>query len=109
MKRSFMKKILKTGMMMIVLFAFVSTLARAQDETFTPSVPKWISDKGYWVIESNIKSPDTSIVHFYNNDQVQIYSENLQGIRLNLKKKKTLTGLKEVLEHSLLAWQQSHE
>ena len=102
-----MRKIIRTAIL-IAVFAFTSTLLLAQEETFTPSTPRWISDKGYWIIESNIKSPDTATVHFYNNDNVRIYSEKVEGITLNLKKRKTLMGLKKVLEQSLLAWQESH-
>ncbi len=100
-----MKKILKTFTLLLT-FVLSSSVLMAQEEE--SSTPKWISDKGFWIIESNVKTPDTSVIHFYNNDKVEIYSEQVQGITLNLKKRKTLMGLKKVLDESVVAWQQSH-
>jgi hypothetical protein len=102
-----MKRILK-NIVLVALFALPSTLLFSQDEPEFRPTPKWISDKGYWIIESNIKSPDTAIIHFYNNEDIQVYSEIVEGITLNLKKRKTLMGLKKVLDESLVAWEQSH-
>jgi hypothetical protein len=103
-----MKKVLKS-FAMLALFTLVSSILFAQEkEEFIRSTPRWISDRGYWVIESNIKTPDTSVVHFYNNNNLEVYAEKLQGITLNLKKRKTLMGLKKVLDESLVAWEQSH-
>ncbi|WP_410971329.1 hypothetical protein, partial [Salmonella sp. SAL04269] len=39
-----------------------------EEETRVITTPKWVSEKGYWIIESNIKTPETSIVYFYTND-----------------------------------------
>jgi hypothetical protein len=101
-----MKKILKT-VTIITAFTISSSLLYARENKETKiHTPKWVSDKGYWVIESNIKTPDTSIIHFYTNDNTKVYSEKVEGITLNLKKRKTLMGLKKALEASLLAYQQ---
>jgi hypothetical protein len=70
--------------------------------------PSWVSDKGWWVVESNIHSPKQHIVYFYNNDGVLVYKEKLEGIRLKPQKEATKMQLKEVLEALVLAWEKQH-
>src|SRR4051812_32447254 len=103
-----MRKVLKQCILPVLLTLFVTAAFGQDNEAATPSTPKWISEKGYWVIENNINTPDTSVVHFYNNNNVLLYSEKVQGITLNLKKRKPLMALKKALEESVLAWQMFH-
>jgi hypothetical protein len=84
-----------------MLIAFSMNCAAQEEKIFTP---KWISPNGYWVVESNIKTPLNSIIYFYNNDNQVIYKEKLVGIRINIKKRKTLMGLRKILEASVAAW-----
>ncbi|HWC53171.1 MAG TPA: hypothetical protein VG676_06280 [Chitinophagaceae bacterium] len=58
----------------------------------------WVSDKGYWVVESTIQDPLSHIVRFYNNDNELILTEYLKGVKLNIDKRKTKMRLKEALE-----------
>ena len=71
--------------------------------------PKWVSNKGSWQIESNIHSPENSIVYFYNNEKVLVYKERIQGIKLDLNKKRIKMRLKKALETALSAWDNNHE
>ncbi len=104
-----MKKNVRT-LIMLVLFSTTSVIAIAQkNESAVKATPKWISDKGYWVIENNIKSPKTSVVNFYNNDNVLIYSEKVEGVRLNIKRQQTCMRLKKVLDQSLIAWEKMQQ
>jgi hypothetical protein len=90
----------------IIVFTIISFSATAQTAPLlNPGTPSWLSDKGYWVVESNVKTPRKSIVHFYNNDHVVIYREKIEGIRINLNKKKTLYKLKDALEQAIVAWE----
>jgi hypothetical protein len=84
-----------------VLIAFSMNCAAQEEKPFTP---KWVSPNGYWVVESNIKTPLSSIIYFYNNDNQVIYKEKLDGVRINIKKRKTLMGLRKILEASVVAW-----
>jgi hypothetical protein len=68
--------------------------------------PKWVSDKGYWVVESNNKAPLNHLVYFYTNEGTLVYKESLEKVRLPLHKKKIKLRLKKALETSILAWQQ---
>ena len=74
-----------------------------------PSTPKWVSDKGWWVVESNIHSPKQHIVYFYNNDGTLVYKEKVEGLRLNPNKRIIKMELKQVLETSVLAWEKQHQ
>jgi hypothetical protein len=79
----------------------------AQDKA--PVVPEWVSEKGWWVVESNSHTPKKHIVYFYNNDGVLVYKEKIEGLRINPSKKTTRLQLKQVLETSVLAWENKQE
>jgi hypothetical protein len=69
-------------------------------------IPRWVSDKGYWVVESNLNNPLDHLIRFYNNDDVLIYTEKLSGIRLDVSRRKVKMKLKKALDASVLAWEQ---
>ena len=71
--------------------------------------PEGVSEKGWWVIESNIHTPKKNIVYFYNNDGVLVYKEKIEGIRINPSHKKTRMQLKQVLESAVVTWEQKHK
>jgi hypothetical protein len=98
-----MKKITSTWIMGAVLCLFsLSSFAQGDKQ----ATPRWVSDKGYWVVENNIHDPFNHIIRFYNNDDVMVYKETLSGVRLNTNKVKVKMKLKKVLETSALAWEQ---
>ena len=57
--------------------------------------PRWVSDKGFWQIETNIKTPAKNIVYFYNNNNVLIYKENVDGVVFDLEKRRVKMRLKK--------------
>ena len=69
--------------------------------------PKWVSDKGFWQIETNIHTPYKNIISFYNNDNVMIYKENLDGVILDLRKNRVKMRLRKALESAVLSWQKN--
>jgi len=103
-----MKKVFSA--FLIFLFTGISSVAFSQDQdlVFTPVTPKWISDKGFWQIESNKKTPENSIIYFFNNEGTLVYKERIEGLTINLRKKKVLMTLKKVLEDSVIAWEERH-
>jgi hypothetical protein len=96
-----MKQIIKPVILAVTL-SVISVVAFPQKN----SSPRWLSDKGYWVIEGNINQPLDHIIRFYNNDDVMIYKETVKGVKLNPEKRKVRMKLKKVLETSLVAWEQ---
>jgi len=70
--------------------------------------PEWVSEKGWWVVESNIHTPKQHIIYFYNNDGVLVYKEKIEGMRINASKRTTRMHLKQVLETTVLAWEKQH-
>lgn len=88
-----MKKIL------FILFVMVSVTTHAQKrkQAFMP-------EEGYWVVESNTASPKNSTVYFYTNQAILIYKENVTGKKINVKRKKTVFQLNQVLRQSIIAW-----
>lgn len=84
----------------------MSFCAFSQEEQSVVTNPRWVSDRGYWVVESNKSAPLHHIVWFYNNDHVLVYKEALSGVKLNPAKRKIKMKLKRVLEASVTAWEQ---
>jgi hypothetical protein len=70
--------------------------------------PGWVSDKGYWQVETNIRTPWNSMISFFNNDGILVYKENVQGMALNLQRKSILRRLKKILDRSVTAWESGH-
>jgi hypothetical protein len=84
--------------------------ARAQEETTDlpaktnrANASSWVSDKGYWVVESNRHEPLHACVYFYTNDNTLVYKEIIDGMRLNPRKTDTKMKLKEALETVMTA------
>lgn len=92
-----------TGIIGLMMQATVFAQNKSQ------TLPEWVSEKGWWVVESNIHSPKQHLVYFYNNDGVLVYKEKLEGIRLKPGKRTTQMRLKKVLETSVQAWEQQHQ
>ena len=90
-----------TAAIAILLFA-ASTNAQTKEDR-----APWASEKGYWVVESNARTPLQHSIRFYTNDNVLVYSENVEGIRMHPDRKKVKMKLKEVLEQSVSAWEQN--
>lgn len=104
-----MKKVIIVSSILFFALA-LSTNVFAQDEEQQPlRTPKWISEKGYWMVQSNIHTPYHSIIFFYNNDHVQVYKEEVDGVKVNLNKGRTKMRLKKILEQSILAWENTHQ
>jgi len=104
-----MKKQISTFLLILSLCAttYVS-FSQVEHESYPLPTPKWVSEKGYWVIESNVKTPKNSVIYFYNNDNELVYKEKLEDIRINWKKKRVLMHLKRVLEQSIASWNKQH-
>ena len=71
--------------------------------------PKWVSKLGYWVVESNIKQRNESVVYFYNNAGQLVYQERLSGVKMKLNNRKVKLQLKQALDERVLAYQQNQQ
>jgi hypothetical protein len=94
--------------LLLVTFLLIGSAGLAQYEAadnVPARPPRWACEKGYWVVESNIKTPENSIVRFYNNEQKLIYTENVTGTVLNTKKRSTLKKLKRALDKVINDWE----
>lgn len=106
-----MKKQLSLLGLSFVLAGFVN-LAFTQDEEGPPPqkivTPNWVSEKGYWVIENNVHTPKSSTVYFYTMDNVLVYKEKIEGLKINVKKTKVCMKLKAALEGAVTVWNATH-
>lgn len=98
-----MKRII--SLLLTGILAITSIELNAQEETPAATTPEWVSEKGYWVVESNKKTPKDATVYFYTNDHQMVYKEEVKGRKLKLNRNKTLLHLKAVLEEAIT----SHE
>lgn len=99
----------KISFIALCLFFSISAFAQTEETTENNSVytPKWVSEKGYWVIESNIHSPKISTIYFYSTQNELMYKESVDGKLLNPNKRKVKMQLKKVLEQTSLAFEKS--
>ena len=100
------------GWLLLILLSLTSIGSFAQlsfQQERRPKLPGWVSEKGYWVVESNIHSPLNHVVSFYTNDNQLIYNETLTGIKLNPEKRKVKLKLKKILESAVLAQENKKE
>lgn len=84
---------MKTKLFTIALFSLILAVGsinfcQAQEPTAT---------ENYWVIETNLKQRNYSIVRFYNTSHQLIYEEQLNGIYLDARKRRTKKLLNETL------------
>lgn len=101
---------MKKQLVIIVCTLILSCMSAAafsqwKESHYRPDLPKWISDKGYWVVESNLKTPKSAIIYFYNNSNTLIYKEQVEGVKLDLDRRRVLKRLKNVLEQAVTAWE----
>ncbi len=92
-------------LIMTMILTMSGYMAQAQDSKRS----KNISSTGFWVIESNIDTPTSSTIYFYNNDQVMVYREKVEGKRINARRPKIQRRLKAVLEEAIVAWEKDHQ
>ena len=99
MKKHFLIALIAT------LSLFLTNVSHAQGGK---RIPKWVPAKGFWVVESNVKTPENSIIYFYTNNGVVVYKERIEGTKINLARKRVLRRLKSVLDRSIAAWEVHH-
>ena len=91
-----------------LIFFFLIFRASAQDETTSRQPPSWVSNAGYWVVESNRQQPKDAIVYYYTNAHVLVYKEEIKNKKLKLTKPATLLRLKQSLEVALASYANGH-
>lgn len=95
---------MKKYFLAIMLVVVVTSISYSQQN----ETPKWLSQKGYWIVESNVRTPKNSVIYFYNNDNVMVYKENVEGLKVKINRTKVKMSLKKILEQSVTAWEQKH-
>jgi hypothetical protein len=96
------------SMMILAATILVMSSLYGQEVTREGKVPRWVSKRGFWQIETNIHTPTKNVVYFFNNERTLIYKESVNGVVLDLKKKQVKKRLKKALESALLAWHKDH-
>src|SRR5688572_15977494 len=104
-----MKKIKKALLLFATLFATLNTQSQVPEKENLTKPPRWCSDKGYWMVQSNVKTPYQSRVRFYTVDGKLVYAERVKGVVLDCTKRKTLMKLKRVLEKVVVTYEAEGE
>jgi len=104
-----MKKHFLTSMFALIISCVsIAAFSQQKKQASSSDSPKWVSEKGYWVVENNKKTPKHSVIYFYDTNNELVYKEKIDDMRINFKRKKVLLRLKRVLEQSVTAWQKQH-
>jgi len=53
--------------------------------------------RGYWVVQTNERTRDHSLVQFYDLDDQLVYEERLEGVNLDVNRRKTARLLDQIL------------
>ena len=88
-----------------VCMMFILTLNISAQSTSSSKSPKWLSGKGFWVIESNVKSPKNATIFFYNNDKQLVYKELVNNKYINTNRLRVRRKLEVVLVQSIDNWE----
>jgi hypothetical protein len=103
---------MKKHFTLFVLALLFAGFCFAQEEESTPSqksvVPKWVSSKGYWVVEGNVHTPKSNVIYFYTTDNVLVYKEKVEGMKIKVAKAKVCMKLKTALEQAVTLWEATH-
>jgi len=92
-------------MKIIISCLFVGALLFAAPRS---NAQKVMPKDGYWVVESNIKTPQQATVYFYNNQHQLVYRESVNNIMLDITKPKIRRQLNAVLHQSIAAWKREN-
>src|SRR5512138_20255 len=86
----------------VLLFLFILNFSFAQNGR--SKAPRWVPNEGSWVVEQNENQPRHNIIRFYNEQHELIYTETLDGISLDVQRKKVKMKLKKLLENRIVSW-----
>ncbi|MEJ0106535.1 MAG: hypothetical protein WDO19_30095 [Bacteroidota bacterium] len=92
-------KMLLTALFITAALSFTTLYVFGQDKN-----PGWLPEKGYWVIESALNNPKHAIVHFYNDENTEVYKEEINGYGAKLERRKYRMQLKKMLDKAMNAW-----
>lgn len=92
-KRFVLRIIVQVACLMLFVFA-----ANAQNDKSAGS------QKGFWVVVTNVHVKKEAIIQFYNDEKRLIYEEKITGKKLKLNKIKTIRCLEEGLDKAINAF-----
>jgi hypothetical protein len=105
-----MKKIfLALSFISVMAACSLTGQAQATNKAKSSRTPKWVSNNGYWNIETNTHDRRMSTVYFYNNDHQLIYTEKVEGMVIRYKKRSVKLDMKKALDESVLAYNQKQQ
>ena len=55
-------------------------------------------DSLYWVVETNIRQPNYTIVHFYNHRNVKVHEIRMQGVYIDIRNPKQRKKLDRLMK-----------
>lgn len=84
----------KSHNMKILISAFIAMLSL----TVSAQEKKDNANFANWVVESNVKTPKSSIVKFYNANQELVYQEVVIGKKIKIERAKVRDGLNQILK-----------
>ncbi len=93
----------------IILACLLITGSTAIGQNQSIKVKPWVCTNGFWVVESNVKTPLLNKIRFYTSSGLLVEEKEVNGTRLNVKRRKVKIELKQMLETVLVAYEQQHK
>ena len=76
--------------------------------TMEAEAQKPMGKEGFWVVESNVATPQKATVYFYNAQHQLVYKEDIEKLHMDLSKAKVRRHLNAVLQQAVTAWKREH-
>lgn len=92
-----MKKLTITALATGAFFLVASTDTAAQDKA---AGRNW----GHWQLVSNVSTPRSATVQFYNSDGVLMHEEAVEGRKINIARRKVCRRLDDALSLAYQSW-----
>jgi hypothetical protein len=88
---------------LLLILLFVTPFFSLQMQAQKP-----MGKDGFWVVETNVNTPQKATVYFYNAQHQLVYKEEVQHLPLDLSKAKVRRQLNAVLQQSIAAWKREN-
>lgn len=88
---------IRTALLLVAATVFTAPLM-AQD---------WVPEKGYWEVITQETHLRRATVRFYDLESHLLYEEKVQGMRIDLRNRKTCLRLNKILLTALAAWKEN--
>ena len=97
---------MKKSIIPMTIFSLLISLCSLQSSA--QKKIKYIPDKGFWVLISNIHQKKVITVQFYNDENNLMYQETVTNVKLDINRRKVRHKLYNALNEAYQIWEVTH-